>query len=74
MINEQKLNVLNEMSDKEFQKFLKNKYGDKWLFIFLPQEEFIRCSAIEFGDISIAHDFNNYDNSMFVMRNFPGWK
>lgn len=42
---------LNEMSDAEFETYLKSKYGEKWRFISLTPEEFERCPIISQEEI-----------------------
>ena len=34
---------LDQMTDTEFETYLKEKYGDNWFLVSLTPEEFARC-------------------------------
>lgn len=47
----QEKNKLTAMSEKDFEAYLKNKYGDNWFFMTLTPEEFDRVPTLDFDQI-----------------------
>jgi hypothetical protein len=47
---------LAEMEDAEFERLLKKKYGDRWMFVTLANEELERARTISSEDIKKAQE------------------
>lgn len=46
--------MLEKMSNEEFEEYLKNKYGPRWMLVTLLPEELDRCPPILEEDIEAA--------------------
>lgn len=67
-MNKEIYNVLCEMSEKEFISFLKNKYGENYLFQSLTPEE-----AERYMPPDLPNDEVIDDPLKFFMRKLPTW-
>lgn len=67
-MNKEIYNVLCEMSEKEFMTFLKNKYGENYLFKSLSPEELERYMPPDLPTDEVIDD-----PLKFFMRKLPTW-